>query len=160
MSGLVLPRHVYEAQKKAAAPAPAAVSLTSDEFVTPAQIRDQVARFLEHPTAPKPAGWRISVLMLTTPDMTDGGLFLLDEERERRAIVSPQGIVVALGPQAYRETNDGDRRFSEGPWCRVGDRILFNRYGGRAFRLANGQVVITLNDTDVTDVMDGGWLDV
>lgn len=136
------------------------VNLSSDEFVTPEQIRAQVAKFKsEVVSPPNPVGWGVSVLMLATPDMTDGGLHLIDEERERRQIVSPQGIVMALGAAAYKATSTDDLRFAEsGPWCKVGDRVLFQRYGGRAFRLANGQVLIRLNDTDVTDVIDGGWI--
>lgn len=160
MSGILLPKHEIAAMRAKEAAARSSVNLSSDEFVTPEQIRKQVAQFAtEIDTPPRPAGWRISVLMLTTPDMTDGGLHLLDEERERRSIVSPQGVVVALGAGAYQPTSTDDLRFAAtGAWCKRGDRVLFQRYGGRAFRLRNGQVVITINDTDVSDVIDGGWL--
>ena len=151
--GLALPRHVHEATRAAK------VSLTSDEFITPEQVREQIRKFTEEVvTKPTPVGWRLLVLMLTTPEQTAGGILLIDEERDRQAIVSPQGVVVGMGSMAYQSTSEGDQRYATGPWCNVGDRIIFQRYGGRAFRCANGQILITINDTDPMGVIDGGWI--
>jgi co-chaperonin GroES (HSP10) len=156
-----LPRRVFEAKQRSA-------SITSDEFLTPNQIRQQVADYLESRSqgaaSVRPAGWRILVLVLTTPEMTEGGFLLTDDERDRRAINSPQGIVVAVGDKAYRRTAPDDWRFAVGadapdqPWCAVGDRVLFQRYGGRTVRTFNGQNLVILNDSDISGVMDGGWL--
>lgn len=158
-SGLALPRHVHQAVR-------AKTSITSDEFLTADQILAQIKAYLDSREGQrqiKPAGWRILVLVLTTPEETAGGVLLTDDERERRAVNSPQGIVLALGPRAYKATEPGDYRFGvpgeEEPWCSVGDRILFQRYGGRITRLANGQALAILNDTDISGTMDdGGWL--
>lgn len=41
------------------------------------------------------------------------------------------GLVVAIGPQAYKGTNfDGTPRYPDGPWCKVGDIVLIPRYEG------------------------------
>lgn len=158
LKGLALPRHVHQAMR---APSPGAVSITSDNFLTETQVRAQVeeVRRSTFAMAIQPAGWRLSVLVLTTPEETEGGLLLTDDERERRAVTSPQGVVLRLGPAAYQGTSPDDERFKiSGPWCKVGDRVLFQRYGGRIVRLPSGQALAILLDSDISGVIDGGWL--
>lgn len=41
------------------------------------------------------------------------------------------GLVIAIGPQAYKGTNfDGTPRYPDGPWCKVGDWVIIPRYEG------------------------------
>ena len=157
---LILPKHVaaqMRSRHAADGPVPAAPSaISTDDFIDPQHIAEQVAQFLRYEGAiPRPVGWRVAVLVLTLPDVTAGGVHLVDDHREARAIASPQGIVIALGEQAY----DDDTRFkSKTPWVSVGDRVLFQKYGGRMYQLRNGQRIAVLNDTDFSAVVDRGWM--
>jgi len=154
--GLAMPRRDVAIER----PAPSAVSVTSDDFLTPRQIRHQIDSMPKRAMEIEPAGWRLSVLVLTTPEQTEGGVLLIDEERERRSVTSPQGIVLRLGRGAYAPTSPDDERFKiSGPWCKTGDRVLFQRYGGRVVRLHNGQALAILLDSDISGVIDSGWLE-
>lgn len=177
MSGnLLLPAHVIKARKEAASAATAqsitktAVNhMTSDDFVTPNEVIKQLAdlhgyvidRQQLEPNyhLPIPMGWRLTVLMLTIPETTAGGLHIVDDMREARTMSSPQGIVLAVGPSAYQDKS----RFAMGggecePWVKVGDRILWKKYDVSTFQIANGQRLGFMNDTQPLGVIDGGWL--
>lgn len=154
MKSAALPAHSngpvggYEAPKHA---------LNTDDFIEPADIVAQVRQFLAYDGAvPAPVGWRVGVLLLTIPETTAGGVIMVDSDREARSLASPQGIVIAVGPGAYQD----EARFPDKePWVRVGDRVLFQKYGGRSFQLRTGQYIAFLNDTEFAAVVDSGWLE-
>jgi len=128
----------------------------TDDFIDPADVAAQVRSFVEYEGAvPAPVGWRVAVLVLTIPEVTAGGLHMIDDSREARSLASPQGVVVAVGSQAYRDPE----RFPDGePWVRVGDRVMFQKYAGRMFQIRTGQHIAILNDTDFAGVVDRGWV--
>jgi co-chaperonin GroES (HSP10) len=142
-------------------------AFSSDDFVSPADIRDQLKQLAEHVAErrkenlayhlPLPSGWRISVLMLTVPEKTRGGVQIVDENREARSMGSPQGVILAIGPGAYRDP----ARFSVdgelSPWHKVGDRIQFVKYDAQPFKLPNGQTLGILTDTQPVALLDSGW---
>lgn len=142
--------------------------LTSDDFVTAKEVARQLAELADYIAArreieptyclPHPAGWRVSVLMLTVPEVTDGGIHIVDEMREARGMASPQGIVLALGASAFQDKS----RFSIGgelvPWLRVGDRVIWKKYDVTTFQIANGQRLGFMNDTQAVATIDSGWL--
>jgi len=163
---LLLPRHVMEATQRSRASNAAAVTapasplskhrMNTDDFVSSDEISAQVADFVEHKgVTPTPAGWSVMVLMITIPEVTAGGLIMDQEYTDMRTKASPQGIVVGVGPVAY---NHSDDRFPTGAWCKVGDRVLYGRYAGKAFQLSNGQELAFLSDTDIIATVEGGWL--
>ncbi len=63
-------------------------------------------------------------LYLREDKVTDGGIHLTDTFIDNAKYQSVAGLVVGLGPDAYRD----DKKFPLGPWCRVGDWILLPRY--------------------------------
>lgn len=173
MTGLLLPRHVVamEQQRKAklAASAPAVPAnkvagyegnrneIETDDFIRPEDVADQVTKFSRYDgIVPKPVGWRIAILVLTIPEQSSGGVIIVDEHREARSLASPQGVVISVGPQAYQ---DASRFPNKEPWVRVGDRVLFQKYGGRMFQIRTGQHIAILNDTEIGAVVDSGWLE-
>ena len=93
---------------------------------------------------PKPTGWRLVVLPFKMPEKTKGGLLLGQETLERQQVGSQCGNVLAMGPDCY---NDKDR-FSQGPWCKVGDWVVFARYAGSRIEIEGGEVRL-LNDDEV-----------
>lgn len=170
MSNLVLPPHVVrgaraDALKNAKRRANA---LTSDDFATPADVRaqlDELAAFVAERREtqpdyhlPKPSGWRISVLMLTIPETSSGGVHMVDDDREARAMASPQGVIIGIGPGAYKDpARFGDENGQLKPWHSVGDRIQFVKYDAQPFTLPNGQKLGVLTDTQPVALIDAGW---
>ena len=71
----------------------------------------------------------------------------LDSHKERLATVV--GLVVALGPDAYKDFN----KFPEGAWCKEGDWVIFGRYAGARFQIEGGDMRL-LNDDEILAVID------
>ncbi len=93
---------------------------------------------------PKPTGWRMLVLPFRMKEKTDGGLLLGTETIDRQQVASQCGNVLAMGPDCYNDKN----RFTQGPWCKVGDWVVFARYAGSRIEIEGGEVRL-LNDDEV-----------
>ena len=93
---------------------------------------------------PKPTGWRLLVLPFRMNEKTKGGVLLGQETIERQQVGSQCGNVLAMGPDCYHDKD----RFKEGPWCKVGDWIIFARYAGSRIEIEGGEVRL-LNDDEV-----------
>ena len=93
---------------------------------------------------PQPTGWRLLILPFKMNDKTKGGIYLGESTLEKQQVASQCGNVLAVGPDAY-----GDKeRFPDGPWCKVGDWIMFARYAGSRIKIEGGEVRL-LNDDEV-----------
>ena len=68
----------------------------------------------EEPKLPKPTGWRILVLPFKMKEKTKGGVILAEDTLERQQVASQVGLVMAMGPQCYKDKE----RYPEGPWCK------------------------------------------
>ena len=96
-----------------------------------------------------PTGWTVLVKPEYTKDVDLGdGRVLEIVQPDRTGIAAVQkGKVLALGPDAYRGS-----RFS-GPWCKVGDVVLYARYGGMLVEDPKTlEKLVLLNDEDVKGV--------
>ena len=111
----------------------------------------------EHDKLPKPTGWRILIMPYNPPTKTKGGVELPDEVHERERIATVAGLVLAVGPLAYKDSskfsdpNNPDAKWE--PWCKEKDWILFSRYSGSRFNIDGGDLRI-LNDDEVLAVID------
>ena len=77
-------------------------------------------------------------------DKTKGGIYLGESTLEKQQVASQCGNVLAVEPDAY-----GDKeRFPDGPWCKVGDWVMFARYAGSRIKIEGGEVRL-LNDDEV-----------
>ena len=93
---------------------------------------------------PKPTGWRLLVLPFRMDEKTKGGIIMNESTLEKQQVASQCGNVLAMGPDAY-----GDKqRFPDGPWCKVGDWVMFARYAGSRIKIEGGEVRL-LNDDEV-----------
>jgi co-chaperonin GroES (HSP10) len=92
---------------------------------------------------PNPTGWRMLILPFRMKEKTKGGIYLADESIERSQVASTCGLVLAMGPHCYDKG-----KFPEGPWCKVGDWVIFARYAGSRILIDGGEVRL-LNDDEV-----------
>lgn len=85
---------------------------------------------------------------ITRDDGTEVDLYThTDVTRSEDKYQSCVGLVVSMGPQAYKGQNaDGSPRFSEGPWCNVGDFVIFPRYEGFQATFRNVPLLIVPDD--------------
>ena len=93
---------------------------------------------------PKPTGWRILVLPFKMKEKTKGGVIMANTSLERQQLAAQCANVLAVGPDAYRDKD----RYPQGPWCKVGDWIIFARYAGSRIRIEGGEVRL-LNDDEI-----------
>ena len=103
----------------------------------------------EEPKLPKPTGWRLLVLPFKMKDVTKGGLHLAETTLERQQVASQVGLVMAMGPQCYKDKE----RYPEGPWCKEKDWIMFARYAGSRIKIDGGEMRL-LNDDEVLATID------
>ena len=98
----------------------------------------------EEPKLPKPTGWRLLVLPFKMKEKTKGGVILAEDTLERQQVASQVGLVMAMGPQCYKDKE----RYPEGPWCKEKDWVMFARYAGSRIKIDGGEMRL-LNDDEV-----------
>jgi len=93
----------------------------------------------------RPLNDRILVKRLEEEEKTKGGIIIPDSAKEKPA----EGEVVAVGPG---KTNDkGDVVHMQ---LKVGDRVLFSKYGGTDVKL-DGEDYLIMREDDVLGVLEG-----
>ena len=75
---------------------------------------------------PQPTGWRMLVLPFKMNEKTKGGVILGESTLEKQQVASQCGNVMAMGDSCYKDKE----RYPNGPWCKVGDWVVFARYAG------------------------------
>ena len=103
----------------------------------------------EEPKLPKPTGWRLLVLPFKMKEKTKGGVILAEDTLERQQVASQVGLVMAMGPQCYKDKE----RYPEGPWCKEKDWVMFARYAGSRIKIDGGEMRL-LNDDEVLATID------
>ena len=103
----------------------------------------------QEPKLPKPTGWRLLVLPFKMKEKTKGGLVLAETTLEKQQVASQVGLVMAMGPDCYKDKE----RYSDGPWCKVNDWIMFARYAGSRIKIDGGEMRL-LNDDEVLATID------
>ena len=103
----------------------------------------------EEPKLPKPTGWRLLVLPFKMKEKTKGGLMLAETTLEKQQVASQVGLVMAMGPDCYKDKE----RYTDGPWCKVNDWIMFARYAGSRIKIDGGEMRL-LNDDEVLATID------
>ena len=103
----------------------------------------------KEPKLPQPTGWRMIVLPFKMKEKTKGGLVLAETTIERQQVASQVGLVLAMGPQCYKDKE----RYPEGPWCKEKDWVMFARYAGSRIKIDGGEMRL-LNDDEVLATID------
>jgi chaperonin GroES len=98
----------------------------------------------QHEDLPRPTGWRLLVLPYRIKDKTKGGIVLAESTLEKQQVASQCGLILAMGPQCYQDKE----RYPEGPWCKVGEWVMFARYAGSRIKIEGGEIRL-LNDDEI-----------
>jgi len=94
----------------------------------------------------EPVGHRVLVKPFDIERETASGIQLvLNEDRELAG--QEYGTIVAVGPDAWKI-------FDGGPWAKVGDKVIYSRYGGKFVKEPNTvQKYVILNDEDILAIL-------
>ena len=82
-------------------------------------------------------------------EKTKGGIVLAETTLEKQQVASQVGLVMAMGPQCYKDKE----RYPEGPWCKEKDWVMFARYAGSRIKIEGGEMRL-LNDDEVLATID------
>ena len=93
---------------------------------------------------PQPTGWRLIVLPFKMDERTKGGIIMNESILEKQQVASQCGNVLAMGPQCYKDKE----RYPDGPWCKVGDWVIFARYAGSRIQIEGGEIRL-LNEDEI-----------
>ena len=101
----------------------------------------------------KAIGFKLVVKPDPVIEKTKSGIIVAtDKKLERNATTT--GVVLDIGPEAFRAHNKAANFKDYVPWCQVGDRITYAKYAGK---WVDGETeeepVLILNDEDVTSVV-------
>ena len=104
----------------------------------------------EEPKLPQPTGWRLLVLPFKMNEKTKGGVIINESTLERQQVASQCGNVLAMGSECYKDKE----RYPTGPWCKVGDWVVFARYAGSRINIEGGEVRLLNEDEVLATVED------
>jgi chaperonin GroES len=99
---------------------------------------------------PMPTGWRMLILPFRMKEKTDGGIIMGTETIDRQQVASQCGNVIAMGDACYVDKE----RYPNGPWCKVGDWVVFARYAGSRIEIEGGEVRLLNEDEILATVQD------
>jgi len=97
---------------------------------------------------PKPVGYHLLIALPMVEETYDSGLVKADQTKQAEQILSMMGAVLDMGDQAYADKE----RFPTGPWCKIGDFVMFRPNSGTRFKV-NGQEYRLLNDDSIEAVV-------
>ena len=126
------------------------IHLPNKELVGLKKSEDQKEVTKEKTKLPKPTGWRILVLPFKMGEKTKGGVLLGQESLDRQQVASQCGNVIAMGDSCYKDKE----RYPSGPWCKVGDWVIFARYAGSRIEIEGGEVRLLNEDEVLATVQD------
>jgi len=93
----------------------------------------------------RPLNDRILVKRLEEEEKTAGGIIIPDSAKEKPA----EGEVVAVGPGKMNDA--GERAAMD---VKVGDRVLFSKYGGTDVKY-DGEDFLIMREDDILGVIEG-----
>ena len=126
---------------------------------TPEQLEaDMAFAFPEADPGIRPVGNRIVVQIRRPKKKSDGGIEIPEETRDAEKWNEMTGKVIAMGPLCYKNRQEPDKDWPEGPWCQVGDYIRVPKFGGdRIERPVKGErefaLFVTVEDKNVLSVV-------
>ena len=98
---------------------------------------------------PESTGYRILIAIPDKEEKTEGGILKAQETLHYEEVSSIVGFVMKMGPDCYKD----ETRFPTGPWCQVGDFVLFRSFSGTRIKI-HGKEFRVINDDNVEAVVD------
>jgi len=98
---------------------------------------------------PEPKGYKILIALPEIEEKTEGGIIKSDQLRHEESVGTIVGWVMAMGPDAYSSFT----RFPTGPYCQVGDWVLFRAFSGTRIKI-HGKEFRLINDDTVEAVVE------
>jgi len=98
---------------------------------------------------PEPTGYRILIAIPDKEEKTEGGILKAQETLHYEEVSSIVGFVMKMGTDCYKD----ETRFPTGPWCQVGDFVLFRSFSGTRIKIY-GKEFRMINDDNVEAVVD------
>lgn len=108
---------------------------------------EQTAEYLS--MIPDPVGYRMLIRPYSGPKKTKGGIALADKTLETIEMTTVVGLVVKMGDLCYKD----HVKFPTGPWCRLGQFIIYGRYSGARFKTKFGEHRI-INDDEIIGTIE------
>ena len=126
-------------------------SLTALEKKRKAKIEEQKQKeVVLESQIPKPVGYRVLVALPNIEEtFGDGDIAKATQTMREEHILSMVGAVIDMGEQAYSDID----RFPTGPWCKVGDYVVFRANSGTRFRVGQ-QEYRMMNDDSIEAIVD------
>jgi chaperonin GroES len=126
------------------------IHLPNKELVGLKKSEEQKEVTNEKAKLPKPTGWRLLVLPFRMDEKTKGGIIMNETTLEKQQVASQCGSVLAMGDACYTDKE----RYPSGPWCKVGDWVIFARYAGSRIQIEGGEVRLLNEDEVLATVQD------
>lgn len=99
---------------------------------------------------PEPSGYHLLIATMKVSEKTAGGVHLPDSIKDAESTASILGVVLKIGPEAYSDSS----RFPSGPYCKVGDFVIFRSYSGTRFKIEDQEFRLINDDTVEAVVSD------
>lgn len=98
---------------------------------------------------PRPVGYKLLIALPKVEEtFGDTGIVKADRTKYEEHLLTVVGLVLDMGSQAY---NDSER-YPTGPWCKVGDYVLFRANTGTRFKV-HGVEYRLMNDDSIDAVV-------
>ena len=97
---------------------------------------------------PKPVGYRVLIALPNVEEKFSNGIVKAAKTMHEEYILSTIGAVVDMGDEAYSDKE----RFTNGPWCKVGDYVMFRANTGTRFKIGNQEYRL-MNDDSIEAVV-------
>ncbi len=98
---------------------------------------------------PEPKGYKMLIALPEVDEKTEGGIIKSAKYQHEQTIATVVGWVMSMGPDAYANTD----RFPNGPYCQVGDWVVFRAFSGTRLKV-HGKEFRIINDDTVEAVVE------
>ena len=98
---------------------------------------------------PEPKGYKLLIALPEIEEKTEGGIIKSAQTQYEENIATIVGWVMSMGPDAYSNST----RFPSGPYCQVGDWVLFRAFSGTRIKI-HGKEFRIINDDTVEAVVE------
>jgi len=98
---------------------------------------------------PTPVGYRLLIALPQVETEYGSGIIKSDKAITEERILTVVGRVIEMGAQAYADKE----RFPIGPWCKVGDFVVFRANSGTRLKV-HGVEYRLMNDDSIEAVVE------